>query len=98
MSWLCITSLHLYLSKPPDPNGSLLKEMPSSVIREVNKSVVKVTEAQNSEKLCRGRYSRFTSTQAAQVAKFSVQHGNHTAINRYSEEFCVKIKDSTLGT
>ena len=37
-------------------------------------------------------------TQVAQAAKFAVEHGNQAAICQYSEEFCMKIKDSTLST
>ena len=82
-----VMALHRYFkpisSKLPDPNGPLSKEMPSAAIREANKSVEKTraTEAQNSEKPSRGQYGRFTPTQAAQVAKYAVQHGNQAAIS-----------------
>ena len=95
-------ALHRYFKvsgKLPDPNGSLSKEMPSAAIREANKNVEKATtEAQNSKKRGREKYSRFTPTQAAQVAKYAVEHGNQAAIRRYSKEFCTEIKDSTLST
>ena len=95
-------ALHRYFkpisSKLPDPNGALSKEMPSMAIREANKSVEEATQAQNSKKRSREKYGRFTSTQAAQVAKFAVEHGNQAAIRRYSEEFRLVIKDSTLST
>jgi len=74
-------ALHRYFkpksSKLPDPNGPLSKEI---AIREANKNVEQSIEAQNnSEKPSRGHYARFTPTQAAQIAKFAVEHRNQAA-------------------
>jgi len=95
-------ALHRYFkpisSKLPDPNGPLSKEMPSAAIREANKSVEEATEMQKNKKRSREKYGRFTPTQAAQVAKYAVEHGNQAAICRYTKEFRVEIKDSTLST
>ena len=94
-------ALHRYFKpisgKLPDPNGDLSKEMPSAAIREANKGVEKATEA-SQNKRSREKYGRFTPTQVAQAAKFAVEHGNQAAIRRYSEEFRMEIKDSTLST
>ena len=46
----------------------------------------------------REKYGRLTPTQAAQAAKLAVKHGNQAAIRRYSKEFRMEIKDSTLST
>ena len=34
----------------------------------------------------------------AEVARYAVSHGNKAAINRYSKEYSVKIKDSSVST
>ena len=94
-------ALHCYFkpisSKFPDPNRPLSNKMPSVAIREANKSVEQATK-NGSKKRSREKYGSFTSTQAAQVAKFAVDHGNQTAILRHSKEFHVEIKDSMLST
>ena len=36
--------------------------------------------------------------QQAQVAKYTVENGNQAAIRRYSKEFSIEIKESTLST
>jgi len=75
-------ALHRYfkpVSKLPDPNGPLSKEIPSVVIREANKSVEQATRSDN-KKRSREKYGRFTPTQAAQVAKLAMEHGNQAAI------------------
>jgi len=98
----CVMALHRYFKpisvKLPDPNGDLSKEMPSAAIREANKGVEKATEAAQNKKCSREKYGRFTPTQAAQAAKFAIEHGNQAAIRRYSEEFCMEMKDSMPST
>jgi len=83
--------------KLPDPNGDLSKEMPSAAIIEANKAVEEATEAAQNKKRSREKYGRFMPTQAAQAAKFAVEHGNQAAIRRNSEEFRMEINDNTLS-
>jgi len=89
-------ALHHYFKisgKLPDPNGSFSKEIPSAAIREANKNVEKATTgAQNSKKHGREKYGRFTPTQAAQVAKYAVEHGNQAAIRQYRTNFAQRLR------
>ena len=98
-------SLHRYFkiqsNKLPDPNGPLSKEIPAEAIKTANDSVEQATknsEASTSGKQSRGKYAAFTGVQQAQMAKYAIDNGNKAAIEHYSEEFCVSVKESSLST
>jgi len=44
------------------------------------------------------KYAVFTGVQQAQMAKYTIDNANKAAIEHYSKEFCVKIKESSLST
>ena len=71
--------------------------IPSQAIKEANE-IVKQSTQNGSTKHSRGTYLKFTLTQQAQAAKYTVENGNQAAIHRYSKEFCAEIKESTLST
>jgi len=96
-------SLHRYFkisSKLPDPNGPLSKEIPAEAIKAANDSVEQATktDGSGSGKPSRGKYASFTGVQQAQMAKYAIDNGNKAAIERYSKEFLVQIKESSLST
>ena len=103
ISWLCIITFKIS-NKLPDPYSPLSKTIPSEAIKEVNK-IVEQSIKNAGTKHSRGTYLKFTSTQQAQVAKYTVENGNQAAIRRYSKELCAEskelcaeIKESTLST
>ena len=86
----------------PDPEGPLSNEVPSSIIKAANDAVLTVNTSRQSDgvpKLAkRGPYVTLTGVQQAEVARYAVSHGNKAAISRYSKEYSVEIKDSSVST
>lgn len=89
----------------PDPSGPLSSEVRPVAIESANRKVLdilsslKVTTSSvtsDESKVSRGSYMKFTPQRKAQVAKYAIECGNRRAIQRYSKEFGVEIKESTV--
>ena len=64
----------------------------NSSIQEANKAVRNAPKRSKS----RGKYSKYKPEQQAQVAKYAVEFGIQAAVRRFSKDFGVDLKKSTI--
>ena len=75
--------------KLPDPDGPLLKSIPTSSIEAANDAYIEASGHSQSSK--RGSYVKLIGVQQAEISKYALAHGNKAAICHYSKRFCVDI-------
>ena len=76
----------------PSPRGPLSIRMSPASIQEANKAVRDAPKRSKS----RGKYSKYKPEQQAQVAKYAVEFGIQAAVRRFSKDFGVDLKGSTI--
>ena len=82
-------------TKLPDPQGPLLKEVPSTAIAAANNEVKHVVELQRGK--MRGTYTKFTTEQKAEIGKRAAEHGVAATVRYYKKRF-PGIKENSVRT
>ena len=87
----------------PDPNSPLSSTVKPQAIESANKKVSAFLASDSSAKddssgPSRGPYMKFSPEQKAQVARYAMESGNKRAIIRYSKQWGVDLKESTVRT
>ena len=87
----------------PDPNGPLSSTVKPQAIESANKKVSALLASDSCPKddgsgPSRGPYMKFSPEQKAQVARYAMESGNKQAIVRYSKQWGVDLKESTVRT
>ena len=85
-------------TKLPDPDGPLSRSVPPSSIRDANDAYIQVTSAKSQRSCKRGSYVKLTGVQQAQISKYALSHRNKEAIRRFSKQYCVEIRGSSVST
>ena len=80
----------------PSPRGPLACALTPATISDVNKAVMDSSKAQRSKP--RGKYSKLTPEQQAQIGKYASMHGNAAALRRFSKELDIDLKESSVRT
>ena len=90
----------------PDPNGPLSSKLKPETIDSANRKVSALLASTGSSSAkddgsgqrSRGSYMKFTPEQKAQVARYALESGNKRAIVKYSKQWGVDLKESTVRT
>ena len=90
----------------PDPNGPLSSKLKPETIDSANRKVSALLAStgtssakdDGSGQRSRGSYMKFTPEQKAQVARYALESGNKRAIVKYSKQWGVDLKESTVRT
>ena len=90
----------------PDPNGPLSSKLKPETIDSANRKVSTLLAStgtssvkdDGSEQRSRSSYMKFTPEQKAQVARYALESGNKRAIMKYSKQWSVDLKESTVRT
>ena len=90
----------------PDPNGPLSSKLKPETIDSANRKVSALLASTGSSSAkddgsgqrSRGSYMKFTSEQKAQVARYALESRNKWAIVKYSKQWGVDLKESTVRT
>ena len=90
----------------PNPNGPFSSKVKPETIKCANRKVSALLastgsssakEVGSGQRLC-GSYMKFTPEHKAQVAKYALESGNKQAIVRYSKQWGIDLKESTVRT
>ena len=76
----------------PDPRGQLSRKINPATIQDANKAVRDAPKKSKS----RGKYSKFTPEQQANIAGYAVMYGIVAAVRRFSGESDAELKESTI--
>ena len=90
----------------PDPNGPLSSKLKPETIDSANRKVSALLASTGSSSAkddgsgqrSRSSYMKFTPEQKAQVARYALESGNKRAIVKYSKQWGVDLKKSTVRT
>ena len=83
----------------PDPNGPLSSKLKPEMIDSANRKVsAPLASTGSSSTKDDGSYMKFTSEQKAQVARYALESGNKRGIVKYSKQWGVDLKESTVRT
>ena len=90
----------------PDPNGPLSSKLKPETIDSANRKVSALLASTGSSSAkddgsgqrSRGSYMKFTPELKAQVARYALKSGNKRAIVKYSKQWGVDLKESTVRT
>ena len=77
----------------PSPRGPLSCALTPATISD---AVMDSSKAQRSKP--RGKYSKLTPEQQAQIGKYASMHGNAAALRRFSKELDIDLKESSVRT
>ena len=85
----------------PDPNGPLSSAVKPQAIESANRKVSALLATDSSTKddgsgPSRGPYMKFSPEQKAQIARYAMESGNKRAIWRYSNDWGIDLKESTV--
>ena len=84
-------------TKLPDPQGALMKEVPSSLISAANTEIAAVLQASAAgTKAVRGTYLKISAEKKAKIGQRAADHGVLLTVQYYATKLSVKLTTGTM--